>query len=106
MTAALTPELALSYVRELSADIREGAVLDAAGTRLAGSRALVETARDLLASARDATAVDMAMGDGTVFAARSERHAIVVACGPHALPSVVRFDLRTALDGLAAEGPH
>ena len=79
MTAALTPELALAYVRELSADVRDGVVLDAAGVVLAGSAALAGSA------------------SGDVIEERSATHAIAVRCGPFALPEVIRTDLRAAL---------
>src|SRR3954469_13817373 len=47
MPPALTPELALDYLRELSADVRAGVVLAGDGTRLAGPDALAEPARRL-----------------------------------------------------------
>ena len=37
MMSSLTPDVALAYVRELSADVRAGIVLDAHGERLAGA---------------------------------------------------------------------
>jgi hypothetical protein len=41
-----------------------------------------------------------------VFAARSERHALVVVCGRFALPSLIRYDLRLVLADLGgAERP-
>ena len=43
----LTPQLALDYLRELSADIRAGVVLDPEGALLAGPDNLAEPARDL-----------------------------------------------------------
>ena len=82
MTAALTPELALSYVRELSADVRDGVVLDAAGAVLAGTAALAGSASD------------------DVIQEHSAMHTIAVQCGPFALHEVVRIDLRTALSRL------
>jgi hypothetical protein len=36
-----------------------------------------------------------------VFAARSERHALVVVVGRLALPSLIRYDLRIVLADLA-----
>jgi hypothetical protein len=97
----LTPALALDYLRELSADIRAGVVLDPAGARLAGSEALAEPARELLGAAGDAREIHVTTADGNVFAARSERHALVVVCGRFALPSLVRYDLRLVLADLA-----
>jgi hypothetical protein len=101
MTDALTPALALDYLRTLSADIREAAVLDAAGGLLAGPAELGEPARALLAAAPEADDVEVSTAGGIVFAARSDEHAVVVVCGRFALPALVRFDLRMVLGDLA-----
>ena len=50
MPPALTPDLALAYVRELSADVRAVAVLDAGGALLAGDAAVAAAAAPLLAA--------------------------------------------------------
>jgi hypothetical protein len=97
----LTPPLALDYLRELSADIRAGVVLDHGGALLAGPEELAGAARDLLAAAGDAREVQVSIAEGTVFAARSDRHAIVLACGRFALPSLIRYDLKLVLSDLA-----
>ena len=73
----LTPPLALDYLRELSADIRSGVVLDAAGKLLAGPEELGEAARDLVQAAGAAEEIHVSMADGGVFAARSDKHALV-----------------------------
>ena len=104
MTPALTPALALEYLHELSADIEGGVVLDADGTLLAGADELAGAARDLLAAAEDASDVHVTTADGAVFAARDDRHAIVVACGRFALPSLARYDLRMVLADLGRDG--
>src|ERR671916_1991992 len=70
----LAPAVALDYLRELSADIRAGVVLDPSGDLLAGPEELAEPARDLMQAAGAAREVHVANADGTVFAARSERH--------------------------------
>ncbi len=101
MTPALTPKLALDYLRELSADVRDGVVLSSDGALLAGSAELADAARDLLSAAPEADAVEVAVGSGTVFAARSGGHAIAVVCGRHALPALARYDLAKVLDDLA-----
>src|SRR3954449_315619 len=85
VTAALTPELAIAYVRELSADVRAVVVLDAAGERLAGPAALAAPARALLSAAETADDVALRVDGGLVIAARTARHAIVVAAGPLSL---------------------
>src|SRR3982750_4262885 len=75
MTDALTPAQALDYLRTLSADIREAAVLDATGGLLAGPAELAEPARALLAAAPEADDLEVATGQGSVYAARSARRA-------------------------------
>jgi hypothetical protein len=98
MTAAFTPDLALAYLRELSADIRASVLLDARGERLAGPEALVAPARALL---RDAPAELEARTDaGAVFAARDGDRQLVAVTGPFALPGLTRHDLRTVLRAL------
>ena len=101
MTDAFTPEHALGYLRSLSADIREGAVLGIDGKLLAGLGALAEPSRALLASAPEAEDIEVATAAGSVFAARSDTHAIALVCGGLALPSLVRSDLRAVLGDLA-----
>ena len=85
MTArsALTPAGALGWLGSLSIDVRAAAVLDAAGTVLAGDGALARA------------------GDGPdVIVARSEHHAIVVRTGPRALKRLLEADLQAALAAL------
>src|SRR4051812_13688862 len=101
MPSALTPALALDYLRELSADIEAGVILAADGTLLAGSDDLAGPARDLVAAAGPATDVHVSTADGLVFAARDDRHAIVIATGRFALPSLARYDRRMVLAALA-----
>jgi len=103
MTDAFTPAQALDYLRTLSADIEEAAVLGADGALLAGPDHLAEPARALLAAAPEADDLEVSTGDGTVFAAGSEDHAVVLVCGRFALPALVRFDLRMVLGDLAGE---
>src|SRR5688500_10742036 len=103
MTPALTPELAVEYLRALSADIRAVAILTAAGEPLAGAADLAAAAGELLAAAPDAAELRVVTGDGTVDASRDERHAIVAVCGRLALPALIRFDLKVALAELAAD---
>jgi hypothetical protein len=105
--AALTPALALDYLRELSADIRAGVVLGADGELLAGSEALADPARDLFANSGDASELQVVTRDGDVFAARSDRHKIAVVTGRFALPSLIRYDLKLVLADLeGAERPQ
>jgi hypothetical protein len=100
MPAELTPELAVSYLGELSIDLRGVAILDAAGRLLAGAAELEEPARELLSAAR-APAVEVSAAGGRVFAVRDAHHAIVAVARRTALPSLVLFDLRAVLTDLA-----
>ena len=99
----LTPQLALDYLRELSADIRAGVVLDPDGALLAGPDNLADAARDLFNAAKDARELQVTTADGGVYAARSDHHAIAVVCGRLALPSLIRYDLRLVLADLAGD---
>src|SRR3954470_14578386 len=100
MPPALTPELALDYLRELSADVRAGVVLAGDGTRLAGPDALAEAGRRLLAALPHVEEGEVATADGIVFAGRSSRHAVVLVCGRLALGALHRYDLRRVLGDL------
>lgn len=97
----LTPQLALDYLRELSADIRSGVVLDPKGVLLAGHESMAEPARDLLHAAGDAAELQVVTAEGGVYAARDAEHAIAVVVGRLALPSLIRYDLRRVLGDLA-----
>ncbi len=97
---ALTPELALEYLAELSTDIRAAVVLGAGGEHLAGPGALAAPARQLLAAAEGAL-VEVDTPRGTVVAAADNVHALAVVVGRHALPALVRYDVRRVLGDLA-----
>jgi hypothetical protein len=81
--SALTPAGALGWLATLSVDVRAAAVLDAAGSVLAGDPALAGASEG-----------------PDVMVARSGYHAIVVRTGPRALERLMRADLRAALAGL------
>ncbi len=100
MPPALTPELALAYVRELSADVRAVVALSGSGERLAGDAGVAAAARALLGAAPDAAELEIVTANGVACAVRGTRHSLVAACGPFALPGVVRQDLRAALGAL------
>jgi hypothetical protein len=102
MIAALTPALALDYLRQLSADMRAGIVLDGEGNRLAGPEPLAGPARALLAHA---PLVHARGAGGAAFGARGARRAVVVATGPLALPGLTVHDLRAALTALGDDAP-
>jgi hypothetical protein len=85
MTTAplLTPDAALGWLRSLSVDIREAAVLDASGAVVAGDSALARTPRGR-----------------HVLVARAEHHAIVVRHGRRALEGLLRADMEAAVTAL------
>jgi hypothetical protein len=97
---ALTPDLALDYLSELSTDIRAAVVLDADGRPLAGETALAKPAQALLDAAPGASAVEVLTERGGAFAARGLRHSLCVATGRFALPALVLYDLRAVLGDL------
>jgi hypothetical protein len=97
---ALTPALALDYVRELSADVRAGVILGAAGELLAGPPHLAAAAGAVVAAAGGADEVEAVRPRGVVCLVRAEGRAAVAVCGRFALPGVVRQDLRIALAAL------
>src|SRR4051794_41324763 len=77
MTSALTPADARERLRELAPQVREALVLTRRGRVLAGPRELAPAAKELL-RATGAPAIEAVTGGGTVFAARSQRHAAIV----------------------------
>lgn len=101
----LTPELAVGYLRELSADIREAVVLTPDGEPLAGPLALADAAARLLAAAPDAAEIEVSVAGGAIHAARGERHSVVAVCGRYALPALIRYDLKVVLGELADGSP-
>jgi hypothetical protein len=100
---------ALAYLIEISPEMRGCAILDSKGQVLASSgsaRAWEDAAREL-ADAADAAGgepvshIHVSTGDGDVFLVRAERLAAVAVTERLALASLVLFDLRAALHGLA-----
>lgn len=112
--SALTPELALRYLDELSTDIRAAVLLDGSGRIAAHSlpgeaeaeelgrlaTRLLERAGGAAADGSDVAEVEVSTGDGAVFAVRSARHLIAVVTGRFALSSLMRYDLRNVLSDL------
>jgi hypothetical protein len=99
-TTALTPDLALVRLGELSSEIREAIVLDAAGNRLAGDAGLAGAAADLIGAAGDAAAIEVADERGGIYAVRDHRHALVAVTTRPVLPALMFMDLRIVLAGL------
>jgi hypothetical protein len=104
--AALSPAGALAWVRSLSIDVREGAVLDASGAVLAGDAELGARAAAALRAA-SATAVagaaDASPGevhDGDLMTVRVGGHAVAASLGDLALERLARHDLAAAARAL------
>jgi hypothetical protein len=113
---ALTPDLALEYLSELSTDIRAGVLLDSRGELAAawdgdaerGAR-VHELVTELLAHV-DAAAgdgeppeqVEVSTGTGGVFCVRREGWTIAVVTGRYALSSLMFLDLSKLLEDLSA----
>jgi predicted regulator of Ras-like GTPase activity (Roadblock/LC7/MglB family) len=112
--AALTPELALEYLGELSTDIKASVVLAADGSTAVTSRPgeagdqLPALAAELFERADAADGdpvfqVEVSTGDGGVFAVRNERWTVAVVTGRFALSSLMFYDLRSVLGDLEAK---
>jgi hypothetical protein len=113
---ALTPELALDYLDELSTDIRGAVLLDRKRRVAAGWRGDVDRAARLrepvleLLERADAAAGDSAPAAqvevttlrGAVFCVRDDNWTLGVVAGRFALPSLMFYDLRHVLDDLGA----
>jgi hypothetical protein len=108
---ALTPELALQYLGELSTDIKASVVLSADGRTAAASRPgepgdrLRELTQQLFEQAgaaddRAVTQVEVSTGGGAVYAVRDERWTVGVVTGRFALSSLMFYDLRGVLGDL------
>lgn len=100
MEPTLTPHLALAYLRELSTDVRGGAVFDRGGARLAGEAAIEAGARALLGVGAARGWIQVRASAGWVFSASCSDGAVVLATGPHALPGLVRHDLGAVVNML------
>jgi acetylornithine deacetylase/succinyl-diaminopimelate desuccinylase-like protein len=106
--SGLTPQLALRYLGELSADVRAAAILDASGQAAASTeddpareRRIAGLVRELFERAgEDAAQVEVATPDGAVFAVREGAWAIAAVTGRLTLPSLMFYDLRRVLTDL------
>jgi hypothetical protein len=105
MTAALTPDLAVSYVRELSADVTAVIVLAAGGSHLAGPPRAADAARALLAAAPAAADVAARTDRGLVVAARGVAHTVIAVAGPLGLIGPTALDARAAVEAMDGVGP-
>jgi predicted regulator of Ras-like GTPase activity (Roadblock/LC7/MglB family) len=105
---ALTPDLALDYLGELSTDIRAALVLDSSGgvaavtgdDRQRGER-MGALATELLDAASEASAggdqVEVVTIEGSVFAVRGESWTVAVVAGRQPLASLMFYDLRNVV---------
>jgi hypothetical protein len=111
VAAALTPELALDYLGELSTDIKASVVAASDGRTAAASKPgeagdrLRELTQQLFehadaADERPVTQIEISTGDGGVYAVRDERWTVSVVTGRFALSSLMFYDLRSVLGDL------
>ena len=110
---ALTPELALDYLAQLSTDIKASVVVSADGRTAAASkpgepgdelRDLTQTLFEHADAADEkvVTQIEVSTGAGAVFAVRDERWTISVVTSRLALSSLMFYDLRSVLGDLGA----
>lgn len=111
---ALTPELALDYLDELSTDIEAAVVLDSGGRLVAASggddadrkermRELVAAILDRAVDAAPAAGVDqveVTTQDGSVFVVRGSDWTVAVVAGRRPLSSLMFYDLRNVVSDL------
>src|SRR3954462_3033331 len=108
---ALTPDLALDYLGELSTDIRAAAVIDAKGDLAAvtgDDRERGEKMRTLALELLDTAAgsgqgvdqVEVVTGTGSVFAVRGDAWTVAVGAGRQPLASLMFYDLRNVVRAL------
>jgi hypothetical protein len=115
---ALTPELALDYLDELSTDIEAAVVLDrgaqvAAATgaddeRKARMRGLVVELLDRASEVTPDAGVDqveVTTSEGSVFAVRGSDWTVAVVAGRRPLSSLMFYDLRNLVSDLGKGGP-
>jgi predicted regulator of Ras-like GTPase activity (Roadblock/LC7/MglB family) len=108
---AISHELALRYLLELSTDIRVALLIDKEGKLVASApeppseqiaRRSEELVREAtaLASADEAVEVDVSVDGGTVYVVREDEPALVCVAGPFALPGLILHDMRVVLGDL------
>jgi hypothetical protein len=102
--AALTPDLALDYLGELSIDIRAAVVVDGEGRvaavtgddRTRGER-MRELTDELLG---DVDQIEVVTAEGSVFAVRGDAWTVAVVAGRQPLASLMFYDLRNVVRDL------
>lgn len=111
---ALTPDLALDYLGELSTEIRAAVIVDrtgrvaaSTGDRERGER-MGSLAGELLDEAATATPgggidqIEVVSGEGSVFAVRGEAWTVAVVAGSAPLSSLMFYDLRSVVRELGS----
>jgi hypothetical protein len=102
---ALTPDLALDYLGELSTDIRAGVVIDSQGgvaavtgdDRERGEK-MRTLALELLEAAGDGfDQAEVVTTEGSVFVVRGEGWTLAVVAGRQPLASLMFYDLRNVV---------
>ena len=108
---ALTPDLALDYLGELSTDIRAAVIVDSGGGVVAVTggdeergekmRALATEMLDVAAEAGEGVdQVEVVTGEGSVFAVRGDAWTVAVVAGRQPLASLMFYDLRNVVRDL------
>ena len=104
---ALTPDLALDYLGELSTDIRAALVVDRDGQVAAvtgDDRERGERMRDLATQMLDVASegdqVEVVTTEGSVFAVRGDSWTVAVVSGRRPLASLMFYDLRNVVADL------
>jgi hypothetical protein len=109
---ALTPDLALDYLDELSTDITACVIVDSQGDLAAvtgGDRERGEKMRTLAlemldtgvrAGGDEVDQVEVVTADGSVFAVRGATWTVAVVAGRQPLASLMFYDLRNVLKDL------
>ena len=101
---ALTPDLALDYLGELSTDIRAAVVVDSAGKLAAvtgDDRERGERMRELSEKLLEGVdQIEVVTTEGSVFAVRGDAWTVAVVAGRQPLASLMFYDLRNVVRDL------
>ena len=103
---ALTPQLALDYLDELSIDIRAATILDSHNELVAHTGDSTERAERMrkivleLLERAGGPEVEVSTPNGAVFAVRENGWTIAVVTGRYALSSLMFYDLRRVTEDL------
>jgi hypothetical protein len=116
---AVSHELALRYLLELSTDIRLALLLDTAGDMIAAApdRPAEDTLRAAQQLAGEASELagddvstplelDVTLESGAVFVVREAGPVLLCVTGPFALPGLILHDMRVVLDDLRRGRPQ